>query len=301
LLYENILLEERELVFFITEACNSHCIMCPMSEDSRKRAKKGLSWETWRQFQSDVALGNINLLAIENICITGGEPLLQWELVADILKYINENMPWVPTLILTNARAFSLRFIQQHFIRLFNTPHIRVAIPIHSSNPNLHDKIAMVKGAFRETSIGLNFLSTTKAEIEIRVVEHKINQNDLSHTLASLKDFGWRITCVNIIAMEMHGYAARNRNMLWIDYDLLYQASATGIMKLINSGIDVGLYNFPLCMLPRTAWGIAKNSISEYKICYNENCSVCTVKESCGGLFKSTYLLGLCHTKPIME
>ena len=35
---------------------------------------------------------------------------------------------------------------------------------------------------------------------------------------------------------------------------------------LIANGINVGLYNFPLCSVPKAYWGLYKKSISEYKI-----------------------------------
>ena len=298
--YNAIRLEEHDLLFYITEACNSNCIMCPMSPDSRKRGKVGLEQEEWECFLEDVASGIIDLRNIENVCITGGEPLLKWQMVSDILSFISVNMPHIPVLILTNGRAFSLNMIQEVFSKVL-TSQCRVAVPIHSVNPGLHDQITQASGSFRETSIGLKFLSNTPSEIEIRVVGHQINASDLQHTLSKLPHMGWRMNCVNIIAMEMHGCAARRRKQLWIDYDELFFIAQSGIISLIEQGVDVGLYNFPLCMLPRSAWGIAKDSISSYKIRYNDNCFECAVKDSCCGLFQSTYLLNLCHTKPIME
>ena len=32
--------DEREAVLMMTEACNSNCIMCPMSSDARKRGNR---------------------------------------------------------------------------------------------------------------------------------------------------------------------------------------------------------------------------------------------------------------------
>lgn len=298
--YDAIRIEEHEIVFYITEACNSNCIMCPMSADSRKRGIAGLDKKEWECFVDDVYSGRIDLQEIENVCITGGEPLLKWKLVVDILSFLTVHLPNVPVLLLTNGRAFSLRLIQSAFSKVL-TSNCRVAVPIHSLNSVLHDQITQTVGSFKESSIGLQFLTNTPSEIEIRVVGHQINASDLQKTLSMLPRMGWRITCVNIIAMEMHGCAARWRKQLWINYDNLFSLAKAGVMSLIEQGIDVGLYNFPLCMLPRSAWGIAKDSISRYKIRYNENCSECMVKDSCGGLFQSTYLLKLCHTKPVLE
>ena len=91
--YDSIRIEEHEILFYVTEACNSNCIMCPMSADSRKRGKIGLEKDEWECFLEDVNKGIIDLHEVENVCITGGEPLLKWKMVIDILSFISWQMP----------------------------------------------------------------------------------------------------------------------------------------------------------------------------------------------------------------
>ena len=49
------------------------------------------------------------------------------------------------------------------------------------------------------------------------------------------------------------------------------------------------LYNYPLCLFDRKYWYCYRNSISDYKIRYFEECEKCTEKSRCGGFFASTY------------
>ena len=98
--------EDREAVFMVTEACNSNCVMCPMSSDQRRR---GLS------LSREEAQGLLDQIdeQTEHIDITGGEPFLQAELVLDILHRFNGRWPQIPVQVLTNGRALCIPRIQR--------------------------------------------------------------------------------------------------------------------------------------------------------------------------------------------
>lgn len=285
--------EDREALFVMTEKCNSNCIMCPMSIDSRRRGRG------YTDHEVDEMLDAIPD-DVEHLDITGGEPLLKWQQVLHIMQTINERWPEAEVLVLTNGRALSLDFLQRK-IRPLLTNCYQFAIPIHGATPALHDRITMTRGSFMQSIAGLRFLSNTSARVEIRVVAHRLNMGVLSDTCDMLCDCGARIDVVHLVAMEMNGCAACNREALWVDYDRLYSAAEPGLVNLIRHQIDVGLYDFPLCALPRHAWPLARRSISPWKVRYPEKCDECVVKDACGGLFKSTYLLGICPVYPIVE
>lgn len=285
--------ENREALFMMTEACNSNCIMCPMSVDARRR---GLSAS---DIEVDALLDAIPE-DVEHIDITGGEPLLRWRQVLHIMRTINERWPDAEVLVLTNGRALSLGFLQREIWPLL-TNRYQFAIPIHAPDSALHDRITQTPGSFEQSMAGIKFLSSTRARIEIRIVAHKLNMHALSDTCGMLCTCGERIDVVHLVAMEMNGCAAYNREALWLDYDRLYRAAEPGLMRLIRHRIDVGLYDFPLCALPQYAWPLARQSITPWKVRYPRACDTCSVKEACGGLFRSTELLGICPVYPIAE
>ena len=110
-----------------------------------------------------------------------------------------------------------------------------------------------------------------------------------------------RITVVNFIALEMCGNAIKNREQVWIDYPEAAAACEAGIEKLVSAGIDIGLYNFPLCAVKHKYWTLCRDSISDYKIRYTPVCESCKVKSICYGVFNSTISTGCFVARPIAE
>lgn len=282
--------EGNELSVMMTEACNSCCIMCPMSPGARQR---GYSL-------SEAELSEVEALltpTLRHIDITGGEPFLQWGMVIQLMQMINVRCPAASVLVLTNGRALALPQIQAA-LRPVITTHYQFAVPVHADQEALHDRITQAPGSFRETMDGLRFLSGTCASIEIRIVGSLLNADRIPALADRLLKEKLRIHTVNLIAMEMHGSAAFNREQLWIDYDKLFALAQPGLVKLMMNGVNTALYDFPLCCVPRGYWALAQRSISEWKVCYPAGCAGCTQQAACGGLFDATARLNLCQVKP---
>lgn len=286
-----LMIEPDGVCLYVTEKCNSNCIMCPMSLASRKRGLS-ISADEWKDIVEEMPS------EINHITITGGEPFLEYEHLLPVMEQINSKYPQTQILVLTNGRAFS---VQELFDRVspLITEQYCFAIPIHASTPELHDSITQTSGSFRQTIKGLKKLSEVGARIEIRIVGHQKNLSDINNIYHMLANMGVKIEVINLIAMEMMGCAAYNRNALWVDYDQLCRTAERGMQYAMLHGIDVGLYNFPLCMLPEHLWPLAKQSITPSKIRFYDGCHECREYNACGGLFYSTYALNLCHIKPI--
>ena len=287
-----IFLEHQDdAVIYVTEACNSNCVMCPMSLASRKRGSK-LSISDWNSIPGIIPKD------VAHITITGGEPFLEHQQLAQFLQLATLQYSRSEILILTNGRALSIDSIFDE-IAPYISNNICFAVPIHSSDSILHDTISQTDGSFLQTIRGLEKLKATNAKVEIRIVGHQYNISHISDTIKYLSNSGLRIDIINIIAMEMTGCAAANRDKLWVDYDRLCESALPGIRYAILHGINIGLYNFPFCMVPKELWPVVKDSITSYKIRFDNQCTNCRMRNICGGLFYSTYELGLCHVKPI--
>lgn len=288
-----ILIEPDDACLYVTEACNSNCVMCPMSRDSRKR---GLSMaeDQW------VKISEMIPADTRHITITGGEPFLESEKLFSAMKTINETFPRSEVLVLTNGRAFALPSIKQKVEQLI-TDQYCFAIPVHAPTALLHDLITQSPGSFDQTMAALRFLSKTQARIEIRIVAHKLNLDLLEDTFKMIADTCARVTVINLIGMEMTGCAAANRNDLWVDYQTVCGKAEEGIRYAVLHGIDVGLYNFPLCTVPTKFWPMVKSSISPNKVRYDGKCKTCNERNACGGMFYSTHALGLCKVNPFVK
>jgi hypothetical protein len=101
--------------------------------------------------------------------------------------------------------------------------------------------------------------------------------------------------------METIGLADKNLKELWIDpyeyNDELQQA----VLLLSNRGICAKIYNAQLCVLPENIRSFACNSISDWKDTYLNECSSCSLKDKCGGLFESNQRHHSAHISPIIN
>ncbi len=285
-----LIIDRDDVCLYVTEKCNSNCIMCPMSLDCRKRGSE-MSTEEWEHFEEMIPDN------VSHFTITGGEPFLHYPKLFPILKKINQLYPDAEVLILTNGRALAIPAIMESLSALI-TQRYCFAIPIHGSKETIHDDITSSPGSFRQSIIALKHLSETSARTEVRIVGHLLNIEDINDTYYMICGLKARIDVINLIAMEMTGCAARNRKKLWVNYDILCDKAENGIRQAILHGIDTGLYNFPLCQVPEHLWPMIKHSITASKIMYPKKCEECKKKDACGGMFYSTCLLNLCTIKP---
>lgn len=281
-------------VLFITNRCNSNCIMCPAGESERKRDDSKHVDELCELIEympSDAPF----------VTVTGGEPTLIKDGIFTVLRCAREHFDEnTEVFFLTNGRAFCNK---EFFEELSDClpKNIRFAIPIYGNSAETHDAITQAPGSFSQTVCGLKRLIEIKADIEIRIVVSKLNYLNMSNIADYIIEHLKGISCVHIMATEMCGAAARNRDAVWIDYREAFEHSKTAIQKLLKNGFNVKLYNFPLCKVEKPYWPLCAKSISDYKVRYYDSCDLCKVKEICGGVFNTTLLLSKMELTPITE
>jgi hypothetical protein len=89
------------------------------------------------------------------------------------------------------------------------------------------------------------------------------------------------------MGLENTGFALANQDLLWID-PLDYQADlACRVDMLRAAGMNVSIYNLPLCLLDRSVWDFAVQSISDWKKGYLPECDGCAARRRCAGFFSS--------------
>ena len=269
--------------FFITGKCNSNCVMCPSPEFSRKKSNTTPIFELLqlaKHIPSDTP----------HLTVTGGEPFLMGEDIFDFFRFAKEKFVDTEFLLLTNGRAFAIDKYMQKFCET-SPERIVVAIPVHGSCQETHDAITRANGSFYQTMIGIKKLISKGFSVEIRLVVNKLNVNDFENIsnliIRELKG----ISYVSIIAMEMTGTARANLEQVWIPYKKSFSIIASSIRKLIENGVDIKLYNFPLCTVERPFWTLCEKSISENKVRFAECCSSCSYKNACSGVFSGTLQL----------
>ena len=78
-----------------------------------------------------------------------------------------------------------------------------------------------------------------------------------------------------------------------------FEAIKPAVSILMMAGIDVGLYNYPLCAVEQGYWPLCARSISDYKIRYARDCEACVVRDACGGLFAGSKHIAEADIEPI--
>ena len=273
--------DSTENVFYVTGVCNSNCVMCPSPVSSRINCPKpdvDLLIEIAKHMPSD----------LPHITVTGGEPFMAGKEIFRLFEYCKDKFEDTEFQILTNGRIFA---IEEYCDLLWETVPYRsiLGIPLHASTAALHDSITQAPGSFHQTTTGLRHLLDRGCRVEIRIVVSRLNAEDLEDTALLIADRFSEAAHVTIMAMEMTGNAFVNGEQVWIEYREAFTYVKRAIHVLIRNGIDVALYNYPLCTVEPEFRTLCAKSISPEKVRFSDECTGCSVKDACGGLFAGSY------------
>ncbi len=262
---------------FATDDCNSNCLMC--SQPPKKVDESEIV---------ECHLRHIDLISDipERLGITGGEPTLLGDGLVRILERIKQRFPDTPLLMLSNGRMYSYEDLVQKIAAVGN-PNFTTAIPLYASTAPEHDFVVQAKGAFDQTIQGLYNAARHGLKIEIRVVLHK----QTIPGLMNLMEFIYRnlpfVDHVALMGLENMGYVKKNWDLLWIDPIDYAEMLEKAVRFMWYRRIHVSVYNLPLCVVPMDIWSFARQSISDYKNIYLDECNQCKVQAHCSGLFLS--------------
>lgn len=272
---------ESSALVYVTNQCNSNCIMCPDSVKLRTRPNEVTRENLLEQ------ISEINPEA-EHVDITGGEPTLLKEQLPELIEAVFRQAPDAEVLMLSNGRSFAAGGYTERF-SAFAHRRLKIEIPIHGDCAELHDRIAGCPESFVQTRAGIHHLLEAGVEVGIRIVVSRLNYSRLNELIRFISREFPEIKYVNLMGMEVLGNAWKNREQVWIEFDEVKDSLQQAVEQCFACGIIPSLYNYPLCLFDRKYWYCYRNSISDYKIRYFEKCEKCTEKSRCGGFFASTY------------
>jgi His-Xaa-Ser system radical SAM maturase HxsC len=264
-------------VLFVTERCNSRCLMCsqPPKDDD----------DSWRlaELHRTIALADPDEA---QLAVTGGEPTLLGSELGSLLRAAANALPQTRLHVLTNGRAFEDEALAEDLVSAGGA-QTTWAVPLYGDVAPVHDEIVDASGAFEETMRGLYQLAILGARVEIRVVLHALSVP----RLPQLASFIYRrlpfVEHVTFMGLEPMGFAKANRARLWIDPADYADTLGQAVHHLAVRGMNVSIYNLSLCVLPRDLWRFARASISDWKNRAAPECEDCVVRERCCGFFAS--------------
>jgi len=246
-----------------------------------------LAQKSKRVVQDSNFLGKLKALrkqgTIDAICFSGGEPTLNNRLFS-ILKEAKELFPDNELTLLSNGRFF---FYQDFANKVTDVKDIKIAIPIHGHNEELHDSITRVKGSFMQTVQGINNLLDRDVYVELRVIINKRNYKFLDRISSYVFSNFAKIIHLVFIAMEMNSASLANGTVVTYNKFIPYLERA--IEKTGEDGPKIKLFHFPLCVISRRYWDLIHKSIEGHKLAFSSGCNRCIYKTRCMGILK-TYM-----------
>lgn len=263
--------------FYVTDKCNSNCIMCPQVVEGISRYKECFE-----------ILKLVDLKHSENIGITGGEPTLEIDNLVELLKQIAKKTPNKNVHILTNGRIFS-KIENVKKLAEIEKLNLSFGIPLYSDIAEEHDYIVGANGAFQQTIKGFYNLAKYRQNIEIRIVIMKQNYKILSR----LARFIYRnlpfVSHIALMGMEYHGNAQTNYEEVAIDPVEYKEELYNAVKNFIRYDIIADVYNIPLCLADERIHEFCRDSISTWKKSYLDICEHCSKKEYCSGVFETSF------------
>jgi His-Xaa-Ser system radical SAM maturase HxsC len=262
---------------FITERCNSDCVMCPQPPNSADDS-----------FLVDENLRLIQLMdpSTELLGMTGGEPTLLKDDLIRIIQACRQSLPHTALHLLSNGRLFMYEDYAKRVAEAGGSA-LTIAVPLYSHLSQEHDKIVVAQDGFAQAITGLHHLAKYRQRLEVRVVIHAMNH----HRLRALAEFIYRnlpfVAHVTFMQMEIKGYVKKNLQQLWVDPFEYQPELMRAVAYLDLVGMAVSVYNHQLCVLDQSLWPFARKAISDWKNIYLQDCEKCVEREHCGGLFAS--------------
>ena len=263
--------------FLVTDRCNHYCL-CARSL-RRISTTDGfwtkLKWRCrwWPRTPSRCAL-------------PAASRFLDWREFIEVLAQCRDELPDTATHVLSNGRAFARDEVVAAWAALRH-PHLTVGIPIYSAVDHVHDYVVQARGAFDETVLGILKLKDSGQRIEVRVVLHAITAPRIAETCQWLARNLPFVNHVALMGLENTGFAIANATELWIDPIDYRKELAKGVSILAAARVNVSVYNLQRCVLDRSVWPYAVQSISDWKNGYAEECGHCIERDRCSGFFTS--------------
>jgi His-Xaa-Ser system radical SAM maturase HxsC len=264
----------------VTERCDSRCLMCSQPP---RTADDGWILDELRTI--------VPLISAETreLGITGGEPGLLGERLAELLLLLKAHLPTTAVHVLSNGRAFADRALSRTIADVHH-PDLMFGVPLYSDLPEAHDYVVQARGAFSETVRGILNLKQLRVRVELRFVVHAETWERLPEFARFVARNLVFVDHVALMGLELVGFARTNLDRVWID-PLDYQDRLAEAVRILSkAGTRVSIYNHQLCVLDERLHGFARRSISDWKNLYMPECDGCAKRSECGGFFASSML-----------
>lgn len=266
--------------------CNQNCISCINKYDSfYKRRDPPLK-------SIKETIDNINPKE-DYFGVGGGEPTLRKEFF-EILEYARKKHSNMYIFVTTNGRMFYYKDFARKLNEL-NLGNFMLGMSIYGHNKEIHESITRTKGSFKQTVIGIKNLLFFNIPVEVRVIINRINYMYLEEIANFISKEFKGIERLVFINMKYTGNALVNREKVSVNISEVVPFVVKAVKALENKNFDTRFYHFPLCILPKELWcmakGVTKRETEE--LTFVEACKRCKMIKDCPRIWKTyVYLFG---------
>ncbi|MCD6371393.1 MAG: radical SAM protein [Candidatus Aenigmarchaeota archaeon] len=277
----------------VTFKCNNNCISCILN----RRVTENLEDPPISQLESILEKIDENN---DYLGLSGGEPTIRKDFFK-ILELIKEKKPELFVFLVSNGRMFKYKWFVKK-LKEVKPKYFKVAVALYGPNKELHDFITRVKGSFEQALIGIKNLTEAGIDVEVRTVISRLNYKFLPEISTLIVREFPSVERVVYLNMKYTGNAFLNRRLLLVRIKDVVPFALKAVDILKENNINIRLYHFPLCLLPKDYWEIAKGMTKQelYEFAFAKVCMDCDLVEECPRIWKTyLYLVGEDEFKPI--
>jgi len=226
----------------------------------------------------------------DTLGLTGGEPTIREDFFK-FLRYAKERDPYMSVFVVSNGRMFFYREFTERMVNI-GLGNLKVGIALYGHDKGTHDAITRIPGSFEQTEKGIKNLIEFGIPVELRIIVSKLNYKSLKdmaeYIVRNLKGV-YRVVFIN---MKYTGNAYINRKVLFVKYKDVVSHAEKASDILLKNNIEVKLFHFPLCIIKKKYWELAKGvTKQESELMFVKTCEKCNVKEKCPRIWKSYWVL----------
>ena len=170
----------------ITYACNQHCVFC--AADAGSPLKNELT-----QQEMDSLLDEIIDLRINPVTITGGEPLLKYDLVLHMVEKVAS--AGLKPIMLTNAVLVTKEKAEALYAAGLHT----IQTSVDGITPEIHNRIRGTPTAFQDVKRGVSIFKKAGFEVHLSTVLNRKNFFQLEEILGIKNLFGADKTYISFV------------------------------------------------------------------------------------------------------
>lgn len=311
--------------------CNHKCLCCPLT--TYDRLHKSLDFDLIKKqlekqlFKSGILNNNKNPYSVHHVIVSGGEPGINKNFF-NLIKLLNLYNFHIT--ILSNASCCKDKLFVKNLEEALidkgidSKLRLQYVTAIHSSNPDLHDKMTGIKGSFWDTMEGLDNLIEAGFNVIVKHILNNVTYSNMIETFKYLDEHFPPAVTFEFCGMDYSGNAQKNKNILYASFETLQKYLEQTLDFLIEQNElrkqkgsqhkrRISIMELPLCMLDPYYWNYytpvnenlhmylapncectnyTNNNVSSDCNTDYYLCRQCAVKRWCQGVWRSMYKIG---------